>query len=74
MAKINDIVHTNDVPNPRTNVSADYSFNENIFQLRTYKEGDTNRHDTSKQNIQLDKEKAQELKNLLNEFLNQDQQ
>lgn len=72
MAQINDIVHTNDEPNPRTKVSADYSFNENTFQLRTYKEGDVGRNDTSKQNIQLDREKAQELINLLNNFVNQD--
>jgi two-component sensor histidine kinase len=72
MAQINDIIRSGDEPNPRTSVSADYSFNENIFQLRTYKEGDVNRNDTSKQNIQLDIKKAQELINLLNDFVNQD--
>lgn len=72
MAQINSIVHSNDEPNPRTAVSADYSFNENYFQIRTYKEGDVNRNDTSKQNIQFDREKAQELISLLNDFLNQE--
>ncbi|MBZ9786429.1 hypothetical protein LB456_03075 [Psychroflexus sp. CAK57W] len=39
------------------------------MQLRTYAAGDVNRERGSKQNIQFDKQKAKELRDLLDEFI-----
>lgn len=40
------------------------------MQLRTYSLKDRNRKEGAKQNIQLDKEKAKMLRDLLDEFIN----
>ena len=72
MAIISDLVKVNEQPNARTNVSGDYCFDENYFQIRTYKAGDTNRIEGQKQNIQLDKEMASRLINLLTQFIEQE--
>ena len=50
-------------------VLADVIIEKEYFQIRTYAMGDTERERGSKQNIQLSKSKAIELKNLLEEFL-----
>lgn len=52
-------------------VIGDIIIENNWMQLRTYRMGDLNRQGGSKQNIQLDKEKAKEFRDLLNEFLNE---
>ena len=69
MAILNELVSVSERPNARTNVSGDYCFDKNYFQIRTYKAGDTNRTESQKQNIQLDKEMAKRLVNLLNQFI-----
>lgn len=51
-------------------VVADVIIDRDYFQLRTYAKGDLERENGSKQNIQLDKDKAIELRDLLNEFIN----
>lgn len=51
-------------------VVADVIIEKDYFQLRTYAMGDTDRDRGSKQNIQLSKEKAIEVRNLLDEFIN----
>lgn len=71
MAFIRKLVHVNETPKNKTAVSADYCFNESAFQIRTYKNGDVLRAEGSKQNIQLNREMALELKNRLQEFLDQ---
>ncbi|HEY9016848.1 hypothetical protein [Thiomicrospira sp.] len=71
MAFIRELIHVNETPQNRTAVSADYCFNESAFQIRTYKNGDIHREEGSKQNIQLNREMAIELKNKLQEFLDQ---
>ena len=50
-------------------VLADVIIEKEYFQIRTYAMGDTERERGSKQNIQLSKSKAIELKDLLEEFL-----
>lgn len=50
-------------------VLADVIIEKEYFQLRSYAMGDTERERGSKQNIQLTKSKAIELKNLLEEFI-----
>jgi len=69
MAILSELVSVNEQPNARTSVSGDYCFDRNYFQIRTYKAGDTSR--TQKKNIQLDKEMAQSLVRLLNQFIEQ---
>ncbi|MBM4887367.1 hypothetical protein HYO42_23265, partial [Vibrio parahaemolyticus] len=49
MAFINELVKVNDTPKVRSGVSADYCFNESAFQIRTYKDGDSQRTEGSKQ-------------------------
>ena len=71
MAILSELVNINEQPNARTNVSGDYCFDRNYFQIRTYKAGDVNRTEGQKQNIQLDKEMAQSLVKLLNQFIEQ---
>ena len=51
-------------------VVCDVIIEKQWMQLRTYAMGDLKRDRGSKQNIQLGKEKAKELRDLLNEFLN----
>jgi len=71
MALINELIKINETPKIRTGVSADYCFNETIFQVRTYKNGDNKRSEGQKQNIQLNKEVASQLVSKLQEFINQ---
>ncbi|WP_370391072.1 hypothetical protein [uncultured Winogradskyella sp.] len=52
-------------------VVGDVIIERDYFQLRTYAKGDLERENGSKQNIQLDRDKAIELRDLLNEFINQ---
>jgi len=71
MAILSELVSVNEQPNARTSVSGDYCFDRNYFQIRTYKAGDTSRTQGQKQNIQLNKEMAQSLVRLLNQFIEQ---
>ena len=71
MAIINDLHFCNDKPQRRTKVSADYCYDQTLFQIRTYKDGDSNRKEGSKQNIQIDKKMAEEIMQKLQEFMNQ---
>ena len=50
-------------------VLADIVTDKDFFQIRTYAMGDNDRKNGSKQNIQLTKEKAIELKRLLDKFI-----
>ena len=50
-------------------VLADIITDKDFFQIRTYAMGDNDRKNGSKQNIQLTKEKAIELKRLLDKFI-----
>ena len=52
-----------------SDVVADLSYNEELFQIRTYKAGDDNCKENTKQNLQLTKEGAAELIKYLNNFL-----
>lgn len=69
MALITNLIHTNNAPTARTSVVADYSFSGTIFQIRTYKEGDTSRVEGQKQNIEIDKEMASKIVGYLKEFI-----
>lgn len=71
MAIIKDLHLCSDKPQVRTAVSADYCFDQSLFQIRTYKDGDKNRSEGSKQNIQIDKDMAQIIINQLQAFVNQ---
>lgn len=71
MAFVNELIKVNDTPKVRSGVSADYCFNESAFQIRTYKAGDLQRTDGSKQNLQLNKQMAQELIVKLQAFVEQ---
>jgi hypothetical protein len=71
LAIISVLVHCKSEPVRQTTVSADYCFNESLFQIRTYKNGDHELQEGSKQNIQLTKEMAKELSDLLNHFITQ---
>jgi hypothetical protein len=71
MAIIKDLYLCNDKPQVRSAVSADYCFDQSLFQIRTYKDGDKNRSEGSKQNIQINKDMAQVIIKRLQEFLNQ---
>jgi hypothetical protein len=51
-------------------VIGDVIIEKDWMQLRTYAMGDLSRERGSKQNVQLDKDKAKELRDLLNEFIN----
>ncbi|SFF27396.1 hypothetical protein [Flavobacterium xueshanense] len=50
-------------------VVADVTMDKQYLQIRTYAMGDTDRERGSKQNIQITKEKALELKDILEQFL-----
>ncbi|NJB82678.1 hypothetical protein [Wenyingzhuangia aestuarii] len=50
-------------------VISDVIFNNEYFQIRTYAMGDYDRKNGSKQNIQLTKEKAIELRKLMDKFI-----
>ena len=50
-------------------VLADVVTDNDFFQIRTYVMGDYDRKNGSKQNIQLTKEKALELRKLLDKFI-----
>ncbi|HET8886001.1 MAG TPA: hypothetical protein VFM70_06575 [Salinimicrobium sp.] len=50
-------------------VLADVVTDKDHFQIRTYSMGDYDRKNGAKQNIQLTKEKAIELRNLLDRFI-----
>ncbi|QED38631.1 hypothetical protein FK178_13310 [Antarcticibacterium arcticum] len=50
-------------------VLADIVTAKDFFQIRTYAMGDNDRKNGSKQNIQLTKEKAIELRRLLDKFI-----
>ena len=52
-------------------VLCDITFNKMYFQIRTYAMGDIDRSKGSKQNIQLTKEKAIQIRKYLDEFINQ---
>jgi len=71
MAILSELVKVNEQPHARKNVIGDYCFNENYFQIRTYKAGDISRTEGQKQNIQIDKDMALQLINLLNQFIEQ---
>lgn len=51
-------------------VIGDIIIGKDYLQLRTYAMGDTNRERGCKQNIQLNKKTAKELKEILEEFIN----
>lgn len=53
----------------KTETIADYTFDNEYLQIRTYKDNDFNRVDSPKQNFQLDKDKARELIDIINKFL-----
>lgn len=72
MAVIGKIVlekDLNSVNLRKGDVVADVVISKEYFQIRTYAFGDEDRTNGSKQNIQLDKVKALEVRNLLNKFL-----
>ena len=50
-------------------VLADVVIDREFFQIRTYAMGDYDRKNGSKQNIQLTREKAVELRKLLDKFI-----
>lgn len=71
MAVIGEIIkeHQNHINIRGGEVLADVVISKDFFQLRTYAMGDYDRKNGSKQNIQLTKEKAFELRNMLNKFI-----
>lgn len=71
MAIIKKFIPCNDEPQGRTSVVADYCYDRYLFQIRTYKSGDLNRSENSKQNIQIDKNMAKIIIEKLQIFINQ---
>ncbi len=69
MAQITELIHTNDDIQTRTNTVADYCFNNEYFQIRTYSQNDIKRENGAKQNIQINKDIAKNLIDLLNTFI-----
>lgn len=71
MAVIGEIIkeHQNHINIRGGEVLADVVISKDFFQLRTYAMGDYDRKNGSKQNIQLTKEKAFEIRNMLNKFI-----
>ena len=72
MAVVGKIIkeHQNKINIREGEVLADVVFNKEFFQLRTYAMGDFDRKNGSKQNIQLTKSKAIELREFLDIFIN----
>lgn len=52
-------------------VLCDVIIEKNWMQIRTYKSNDNDRMDGAKQNFQIDKKRARQLRDLLDEFINQ---
>ncbi|RYH76351.1 hypothetical protein EVU94_05140 [Flavobacteriaceae bacterium 144Ye] len=52
-------------------VLCDIKYDKEFFQIRTYAMGDMSRKNGSKQNIQLTKEKAIQIRSYLDQFINQ---
>ena len=71
MAIIKKLIPCDDDPQSRTSVVADYCYDRYLFQIRTYKAGDLNRSENSKQNIQIDKEMAKIIIEKLQIFVGQ---
>lgn len=71
MAVIGKIIreHQNHINIRGGEVLADVVTDNNYFQIRTYAMGDYDRQNGSKQNIQLTREKAIELRKLLDKFI-----
>ena len=71
MAVIGEIIkeHQNHINIRGGEVLADVVTDKDYFQIRTYAMGDYDRKNGSKQNIQLTKDKAIELRNLLDKFI-----
>lgn len=55
MAIIKNLIPCDNKPKGKTSVVADYCYDNNYFQIRTYREGDQNKSENSKQNIEIDK-------------------
>ena len=71
MAIIRELIFCDDNPQNRTAVSADYCYDQSLFQIRTYKAGDQSRNEGSKQNIQVDKKMAKKIIVKLEKFIDQ---
>ena len=71
MAIIKKLISCDDTPQKRTAVLADYCYDRDLFQIRTYKEGDQTRSEGSKQSIQIDKDIAKVIIEKLKIFVNQ---
>lgn len=71
MAIITDLHLCDGTPQKRSSVSADYCFDSSLFQIRTYKAGDQDRSENSKQNIQINKNMAKTIVKKLKTFINQ---
>ncbi len=69
MTLIDNLVRVNDEPRVRIKVAADYSFNNEIFQIRAYKQGDTRITKGQTQNIQIDRNTAIQIVGYLKEFI-----
>jgi len=71
LAIIKELHVCDDKPQNRTTVSADYCWDGDLFQIRTYKSGDHERIEGSKKNIQFDKNMAKVVIDRLHDFLEQ---
>ena len=69
MALIKKLFYVDKNPKIVTEVIGDYCFNNDFFQIRTYKKGDFEKKEASKQNLQIDRKMAKELYELLGKFL-----
>ena len=72
MAIIGKIINENytKINTREGHVLCDIAHNKKYFQIRTYAMGDLDRKNGSKQNIQLTKEKAIQIRKYLDEFIN----
>ena len=52
-----------------TSIVADYDMDDQFFSIWSYKQGDLDRTEGVKQNMQFDKEIARKLRDALNQFL-----
>ena len=61
--RIHKDIHVN------SSIVADYDMDDQFFSIWSYKQGDLDRTEGVKQNMQFDKEMARELRDALDQFL-----
>ena len=71
MARVISLDRTHKDIRPNSDIVADYNMDGRFFSIWSFKQGDLDRTEGSKQNLQFDKQMAQKLRDALNQFLNE---